>query len=275
MLDLHAVQCTPGAALVLGNAGTAVALGGDGATVAGVPIADGAILVCHGANSVTANTIANYKLSSQDLPDPLNAIQLLPGAASLLNQVYHFTKLPYKRGGRTAQLGTNTGVGACLTWLLDAYSGGPVIDGDYCMPQPVVPPFVTFGSASVTLTWNTNAYNPTIALPAGKYAILGAWGSAITNAAILRFSHSDFGGFKPGFPIVNYETISTSTWDKQWKSDLTLNAHGYQFVYLSHILKTPCVPVFTAQQIGTGLNMEFCSVQTDTPVIGLNLAKVG
>jgi len=275
MLDLHGVSLTPGAAVVLGAVGTVVAPGGDGQTVAGVPIADKAVLVCHGANSVTANTIANYKMTSQDLPDPQNAVQLLPGAASLVNQVYHFVKLPYSRGGRFQQLGTNTGVGACLGWLLDAYEGGSVIAGSYCMPNPVVPPFVTFGGATTTLTWNTNAYNPTIALPAGKYAILGAWGSAITNAAILRFAHSDFNGFKPGFPITNYETISSATWDKQWKNDLTLTAHGYQFVYLSHTLGIPCVPVFSAQQIGTGLTMEFNSVQTDTPVIGLNLAKVG
>ena len=275
MLDLHAISLTPGAATVLGAIGTTVAPGGDGQTVAGVPIADGAVLVCHGANSVTANTIGNYKLTSQDLPDPLNAVQILSGAASLVNQLYHFIKLPYSRGGRSQQLGTNTAVGACLGWLLDAYPGGNVIAGSYAMPNPLVPPFVTFGGATTTLTWNTNAYTPTIAIPQGKYAILGAWGSAITNSAILRFSHSDFAGFKPGFPIMNYETISTATWDKAWKSELTMSQNGYQFVYLSQILGIPCCPVFSAQQIGTGLNMEYNSVQADTPVIGLNLAKVG
>lgn len=274
MLDLHAVTGTPGAATVLGTAFPTVCTG-DGATVSGVPLADGAMLVMHGAHSLAANTIGNYKMTSQDCIDPINGQQILPGAASLINQVFKFDKLSYKSGARQFQLGTNTGVGAAIAYTLDAYPGGPVQDVEPCSPQGVIPPFVTFGGALTTLVWGTMAYSPTVPIPAGKYAILGAWASAVTNVGLLRFAHSDFGAFKPGFPIANYETISTSTWDKVWKHEFAFGQNGYQFVYLSKLMGTPCCPVFTVQNVGTGLNMEMLTIAADTPVVGLNLIKVG
>lgn len=275
MLDLHAISGTPGAATVLGTAFPTIAPG-DGATVAGVPIAPGAVLVLHGANSPTADTIANYKMASQDQLDPLNGETHTPGAASLLNQLYLYSKIPYKTGGRQFQLGTNTGVVAALAYTLDAYpSEGSEVQGDYCMPSKVITGVTTFGGALTALSWGTQAYAPTQALPNGKFAILGAWVSAITNAAIVRFSHSDFKGKKPGFPVANYETISTATWDKAWKEELTVSQVGYQFVHLSQKLGIPSCPTFNVTNNGTGLVIEAASTQADTPVVMLNLAKVG
>ena len=273
MLDLHAVSGTPGAALVLGNNFSTIPAG-DGQSVAGVPISMGATLVGWGGCSPTADTIANLKLQSQDQVDPINGELFTPGAASLLNNVFMTTNLPYSTGLRAITMGTNTGVVAALGALLDYYEGGPCIMGSRVMPNKVMTGVTTFGGALTTNTWGSQAYAPGTALPNGKYAILGAWASAIANAAWLRFSHADFGIAQPGIPVSNYETISTSTWDKVFKDDIFTSHPGYQFVYLSGLLDRPCVPVFSVTNAGTGLNIQAISVQTDTPVVNLNIARV-
>ena len=278
MLDVHALAVTPGAALVLGNAG-AIAGGGDGAQVAGVPMTDGAILRMFGAQSIAANSIANIRLRSQDMMDPINGITFTPGAASLLSQVFDYTTLPYKTGARELTMGTNVGVNAACGFLIDEYKGaGPkyaCINGSRSMGGEVMTGANTFGGALTANTWGTLAYAPGTALPNGKYAILGAYCSAVTNGALIRFNHANFGGLRPGFPVANYETISTSTWDEVMKDPLVMMEAGQQFIYLSEVLGTPCCPVFDVGNAGTGLNIEMCSAIADTPVVNLMLARVG
>jgi hypothetical protein len=150
-----------------------------------------------------------------------------------------------------------------------------VVDGDYFPENEVTPPLTTFGGALTIHQWGTQAFAPTTMLPVGKYAILGAYVTAISYGALLRFQHADFGFVTPGFPVANPETISSSTWDKVWKDDLLLAKHGYQFVYLSDIMGSPCCPVFSITSIGTGLNFQILSAVADTPVVTVNLAKVG
>lgn len=274
MLDIHAVGITPGAVLVYGAAGGAVAVG-DLATTAGVPVSDGAVMVLHGINTPTADSVAAYKMISQDCIDPINGETFTPGAASLLNQWYKFTKLPYKTGGRLQYAGTNVGVVAAHGFTVDAYQAGNCVEGSYSMPGSVVTGLTTFGGALVTNAWGSQAFAPATALPNGSYAILGAWVSAVANACAIGFQHADFGPYIPGFPAFNYETISSATWDKAMKHELTLSQHGYQFAYLSQVLGIPCCPVFRITNAGTGLNVRALSVQTDTPLVTVNLAKVG
>jgi hypothetical protein len=273
MLDVHALTVTPGAALVLGNPG-AIAGGNDGQTSAGVPITGGAHLKMWGMLSPTADTIANVKLTSQDMVDPINGITFTPGAASLLNCVFDYTELAYKTGARVLTAGTNTGVVAGAGILIDEYASGPCVKGNYDMGGEVRTGANTFGGALTANTWGSLVYAPTQALPTGKYAILGAFVSAITNAAAIRFSHADFGQFRPGFIVHNYETISTATWDKMFKDDLVMTAAGEQFIYLSEKLGRPMCPVFTNGPNGTGLVMEMISAQADTPVVNLVLAQI-
>jgi hypothetical protein len=276
MLDLHATSVTPGAATVLGVAGAAVC-SGDFATTPGVPIGNDAVLVMHGFNSVSADTIGAYKMASQDCVDPINGEYVTPGAASLLNMFYKYTKIPYKTGARLQYAGTNTGVTACFGWTMDAYpnSPQPCVTGDYALPNQVLTSLTTFGGALTTLVWGSQAYAPATAIPNGTYAILGCYASAVTNAALIGFQHADFGPYIPGFPVMNYETISTSTWDKAPKNELTLSQNGYQFVHLSDVLGFGCCPTFRVTNAGTGLNIRAISAQGDTPVVILNLAKVG
>lgn len=273
MLDMHAVSGVPGAATVLG-ANFATIQPNDGASVAGVPIAMGATLVGWGVSSIAANTIGAAKLQSQDMIDPINGETFTPGAASLLNCIWRYTNLPYSTGLRAITAGTNTGVDAATGILLDYYEGGPCIAGSRIMPNRVITGITTFGGAITIHNWRSQAYAPGTALPNGKYAILGAWATAVSNAAWMRFQHADFGIALPGFPVANGETISTSTWDKIDKDEIYLGEQGYQFVYLSEMLDRPCCPVFSVTNAGTGLNIQMTSAIADTPVVTLNLARV-
>ena len=274
MLDVHAMTITPGAALVLGVIANVVAPGGDGASVAGVPIGPTAQLMRWGILSPTADTVAAIRFTSQDMVDPINGEYYVPGAASLLNAFHETDNLVYKTGQRQFQAGTNTGVVAGSVYTVDHYEGGTCVKGNHYMPGCVVPMSQTFGAACVTNTWNSQAFTPATALPNGKYAILGALVSAIANGAVIRFQHADFGGKSPGFPVHNYETISTASWDKSDKSPILLEL-GTQFVKMSEDTGKACCPVFSATNAGTGLTMQMLSVQTDTPVVTLVLAKVG
>jgi len=275
MLDMHVISGTPGAATVLGSAFTTVAPGGDGATFAGTPIistSGTAVLKMWGLLTIAANTVGAAKLSSQDQVDPINGETYVPGAASLLNETLFYTHLPYKSGQRAISAGTNTGVDAASAYLVDLYSGGQCVND--AQGNIVVTGANTFGGALTIGTWGQLAYNPT-QLKAGKYAILGVYVSAVSYGAVIRFRHADFGQFCPGFPVANYETISTSTWDKIDKDELLLTQHGYQFVKLSKELGVACCPVFSVGNTGTGLTIEMCSRVADTPVVVLVLAKVG
>jgi hypothetical protein len=275
MLDIHCVTGTPGAATVLGANFATIAPGGDGATVAGVPPAPRATLVSWGGLSPTADTIAALKMSSLDMVDPVNGENFTPGAASLLNILIAYDNLPYVSGGRQIQMGTNTGVVASLGYTMDMYEGGPLVMGSRFMPNQVDAGITTFGGALTARTWGTAVFAPTNPLPNGKYALLGARVSAIANAAVIRFQHVDFGQYQPGFPVANFETISTSTWDAIDKSELLMTNHGNQFAYLGEIMGKPQVPVFTVTNAGTGLTIWMISNQADTPVVHLDLAKVG
>lgn len=274
MLDLHAVTITPGAVLVLGAASTTITAGGDGAATPYVPNDITAQLIQWGVISPTADTIAIMKMQSQDSVDPINGETLTPGAASLLNIMGKYTFLDYKSGPRIVTAGTNTGVVAGMAWLLDYFEGGEAIKGSRFMDKQIVTPAVTYGGALTANTWLDQAYTPATAMPNGKYAILGAWVSAIANGALLRFRHNSFNNRIPGIPVANYETISTATWDKIDKTELLHTQSGYQFVYLSEITGKPCCPVFNQSNAGTGLVINMAAAQADTPVVYLNLAKV-
>ena len=276
MLDLHAISITPGAGLTLGNVGNVIP-SNDGASQAGVPIDDGAILKAWGALSPTANTIAALQLLSQDMVDQQNGEYLTPGATNLGNCVWDWDNLPYSKGLRQFYMGTNTGVTASLAFTLDDYpklAGSNVTKGSRVIGQQVTPPALTFGGA-INGGWTSLAYAPTKPLPNGKYAILGAKVSAVTNLALIRFQHTDFKGLSPGFVCVNSGIISTTAFDKVPKDSLFLTEDGNQFVYMSEVLGEPVCPVFSVGNNTTGLQIQMFSLQADTPVVQLALAKVG
>ena len=276
MLDLHAIGITPGAGLTLGAVG-AVIPSNDGASQAGVPIDQGAVLKAWGALSPTADTIAALQLLSQDMVDQQNGEYLTPGATNLGNAIWDWDNLPYAKGLRQFYMGTNTGVTASLAVTLDDYpklAPKAVTNGSRVIGKQVTPPALTFGGA-VNAGWTSLAFAPTKPLPNGRYAILGAKVSAITNLALIRFQHTDFQGLSPGFMCVNSGIVSSSSFDKVPKDALFLTEDGNQFVYISEILNEPCCPVFSVGNNTTGLQIQMYSLQADTPVVQLLLAQVG
>ena len=273
MLDTHALTVTPGAVLVLGADGV-VSAGGDGAATPGIPITPQATLKMWGFNSPTADSIAAIRLRSQDMVNPIDGITITPGAASLLLQYFDYTHLPYVKGTRSINVGTNVGVVAGTGFLIDDINAGQCVSvrPDTGNETSVGP--TTFGGALTANTWGTQ---PWLApnLPAGKYAIVGAYCSAFANVALIRFTHTDFGGATPGFPVVNWELALAATEQVGMKDELVRTALGEQFIYLSEKLGKPMCPVFTVSNAGTGLGIQMIAAQAATPVVDLVVVKVG
>ena len=273
MLDYHSLTVTPGAVLVLGADGV-VSAGGDGAATPGIPISPNAVLKMWGFNSPTADSIAAIRLRSQDMINPIDGMTITPGAASLLLQWLDYTHLPYKKGTRSINVGTNVGVVAGNAFLIDDLPIGTTVSvrPDTGNESAVGP--TTFGAALAANTWGTQ---PWLApnLPAGKYAIVGCYASAFANVAGIRFTHTDFGGAAPGFPIANYELALAATDQVSCRDELVTNAHGEQFIYLSEKFGKPMCPVFTVSNAGTGLGIQMIAAQAATPVVDVVVVKVG
>ena len=275
ILDLHALTLTPGAAGVYGSPGVVAA--NDGCPTAGVPLdsAKGkATLRMWGFHAPTADTINVLNIYSQDMVDPKNGITMTLGAASLLTQWYDYTTLVYQTGARIITAGTNTGVVAGTAWTLDSYEDAESIAVRPNSGNEVCPPPVTFGGALTTNQWGTVVWNPTNPIPAGRYALIGAVVTAITNNALIRFAHSSFKGKKPGFPVVNAELGLVATEQISMRDELVRTAIGEQFIYLSDQLDIPCCPVFDVGPGATGLTIEMNSVQADTPVVHIMAVKL-
>lgn len=273
MLDLRGLIHTPGATTTLGTGADTIPTN-DGAQVAGVPLRQDAVLRMFGVHSVLANTIAIVKLQSQDMVDPINGYTVTPGTTSLLNQWFDYVRLPYKTGSRYIQSGTNTAQAAQTAFTIDEYGGGSCMSGSINMGGDVVTPSTTFGGALTSNVWGSQPFAPATALPNGKYMIHGAYVKDITAPCCIRFAHADFGFMKPGFPVVPSTIISTTSWDKVMRDDLVINSLGEQFDYLSKTLGTPCNPVFSVTNAGTGLNFEILSNVANTPTVDLFLSKV-
>jgi hypothetical protein len=96
----------------------------------------------------------------------------------------------------------------------------------------------------------------------------------MTEPHVVRFSHADFGAYKPGFPLVGSANSAILGWQKGQKDYLQLS-QGTQFIAMSELLNKPCIPVFSVSNAGTGLVIEsLAGTATDTPTYTLMLAKV-
>jgi hypothetical protein len=279
MLDVHATHGTPGNVTLALATELATICTNDGASVAGVPIGDQAKLIMWGGTSLIANTIAAMVLQSQDQVDPINGESIDLGASSLQNEFHKFTNLPYKTGKRIVKMSTNTAQAdsnECFT--IDWYPAPAGLSSPNGEAR-FIPNQVTISqlqaAADVANGWYSQAIAPAVALPNGKYAILGCYVKLTTQAHVIRFAHADFGGKKPGFPIIDSFDSDILAHQKGIKDILQANP-GYQFVAMAEATDLPCIPVFSVSNAGTGLNLEsLAAATTNTPVWGLNLAKVG
>jgi hypothetical protein len=274
MLDMRATTGTPGATTTLANLSTIAV--NDASAVAGVPIRNDAILALWGSNSLIANTICKNKLTSQDCIDPINGETTTLNTTSLQNQFYKMTFIPYRTGARIISQGTNTAQTATSQgFTLDMYTKnvGQCIPGSRWLANQVLVDQTL--NADVAITWTSTGFAPATAIPNGKYALLGFDSSVMTEAHCIRFQHADFGFATPGIPTVGNPNSAILGFQKGMKDYLATNPY-YQFVALGELLNVPCCPVFSVSNAGTGLNIQSLSAAaTDTPVLTLNVAKVG
>jgi len=277
MLDLHATAGTPGATTTY--TGLATLIANDGTSAAGVPLRNDARLILWGSNSLVANTIYGTQLISQDCVDPINGELLRIGTASLKNQVYKTTNIPFSTGARVIGQSTNTAQTATShAYTLDSYDtvgegvSSESIGGKFAPKQITITQ--TQGAADLVNSWYGTAVAPATPIPNGKYALLGAWATLSTGPHLLRFKHADFGFCTPGFPLVD-AFGSAILGAQEGMLDPLWNQGGFQFVYLSEVSKKPCIPTFKVTSAGTGLRMEgLATVTTDTPYYVINLAKL-
>lgn len=271
MLDLHA--CSSGGSKDTLAAVSTILLGNDGQTAAGVPIDPSATLMAWGGLTTIADTIEKLQLLAQDQVDPVNGQQFLPGAASVLGLVNQYDYLPFKTGARNILLAQNTGAANDMVYWLDHYGKGNAVKIPRYGKANGNAMYSTTMSALTALTWGSAAFAPTQLPPAGKYAILGARVTGLTNYGLLRFSHADFGAFSPGFPVLDSSKAAARAVVND--DPLLQTANGWQFSYLSDALGVPCNPVFTISAQGTGLLIEAAAITADTPIVNLVLSKVG
>jgi len=262
MLDLHALYNGTGS-LTISNISVAANIPvNDGQTAPGVPIAPGAVLKGYGVYTTIADTLKEVKLISQDQIDSINGEDWNVGAAGVLGIAHFGAELPFKSGGRNINYAQNTGAAPVAAYTLDQYAGGPVPTK---LGQKILLPQV-FGGALTAGAWGTVPVSPTVQIPAGKYIILGAYVHALTNYAIIRFAHANFGGKKPGFPVIDFSKASARAVVPM--PTPVFNMEGEQFRALGDC------PVFEATSAGTGLTVEALSITADTPNVILNIQQV-
>lgn len=284
MIDAHAVYDAVGSTdtVVAENNSNAVIPSADGATTIGVSPFSGAVLCAFGAHvAAVAGAIVSIGLSGNNIVDPTNKILQTDGSVDNDLLAGFFGQFAYSNGPNLVNYAQEA-AGKLLTYKLDYVRTGrfpnimgtevPITDVNGVQGMAV---YSTNFAALTAGAYGTKTLSPVNVPPIGTYAILGAKVSSLTSVGMVRFQHTDFGGAFPGFPIMDLVTgtltqanYGSTAWvESRWQ--------GAQFVYLSQILGTPCCPVFAVQGQGTGLVLQAISTNGDTPVVTLNLLKVG
>ena len=278
MLDLHVLYLS-GGNVNLTSVNTIPA--SDGQVVAGVPLLTSprvATLAAWGGVGITAaDAIKEAKLTSNDLNDPVNGSDFkISGTAIDIMTPHLFEQLPYQTAARQISLAQKA-AGNEFSFLIDHYSPQEaralgVFKGSRTPAMRNIYSQL-FGGAVTANVWSTQTFTPPQNLPAGKYAILGAWVTNITNVMALRFQHSDFGMCQPGFIIP--DSCVVSQYPGALANDEMQFYQGIQFVHIGEMLGVPECPVFRAGPNGTGLTIWAFDLTADTPTVILNLVFLG
>ena len=253
----------------------------DGAPVAGLPLKGNAaqgtpIMRAWGIQNLIADTNRETQLLSADMYDAKNGEYDVIGSSSALNNSVYTTYVPFKGGFRQLSIRSNTSAGKPIGWMLDDYPGAygvakcgfssGTMTGDHAKVTQV------FGGGLTTQVWGNVGFAPTYPLKAGRWAILGAKVNALTDNAVIRFSHADFNGYKPGFPVTDQTNTTAGTANDQ--PGVFFDYPGLQFAALDMFMGTGC-PVFTASSAASGLTIEALDAAADTPNVSVWLQRVG
>jgi hypothetical protein len=263
MLDLHALTLPAGVAALTDLSVAANIPANDGQSAPGVPIAPGAVLKGWGFQALaTCTGLIEAQLISQDQIDPING-EHWKSSTSVLLALYFDAYLPYSRGKRALYI-NSTAQNDVAGYMVDQYPS-PVGANVKNFGQMIKLPQV-FGGALTANVWGSVVVAPASNIPAGTYALLGVYLGAITDVALIRFEHADFGGKKPGFPAVDEtKAISRSVTPMGCP---VFNNNGSQFRALGDI------PIFRATSAGTGLTIGMLSMVADTPTVTLVLVQL-
>lgn len=263
MLDLHVLLNTTGC-ITLSNISVAANIpANDGQSAAGVPIAPGAVLKGWGGFTTTPDYLIEMQLISQDQIDPINGEYWI-GVATALVAVHFDSYLPFQKGMRAIYYRQMTAAADTGAYTIDQYST-PAGANVKNFGQRIILPQV-FGAALTANTWGTQVVAPAVMIPAGRYALLGAYVHSLTNAAVIRFEHADFGGKKPGFPVIDESLAITRAVAPM--ACPVFNNNGHQFMALGDI------PIFNCTVQGTGLTIQMLSLAANTPEVNLVLVQL-
>lgn len=276
MLDVHALYLTGG------NVALTQILtipSNDGAVVAGVPLlatpGKATLTAWGGAGVAVADAIKQIALYSNDLNDPANASIWTPTGTSLAINTPHFLEsLPFKSAARVIKAAQKAAADE-FVFLIDNYNPADVhascIFGGRCPPNRGI--YSQTMGALTAKVWGSTPFVPTNNLPGGSYAILGFWTTALTNVALIRFQHADFGMVQPGCMAADFFGGALTL--ANYSADDILLDPGYQFVRFGEITGAPQCPVFRAGPTGTGLQIWGFDLTADTPTVILNLVYLG
>lgn len=262
MLDLHALADTTGSVTLVNMSLAANIPANDGQSAAGVPIAPGAILKGYGFLSTIADAVRATRLISQDQIDPINGEYWIADA-STLGLVHFDAYLPFQKGLRMLYYRQLTGAAPIIGYTMDKYPtpGGADVK---TFGQTIILPQV-FAGALTANVWGTQVVAPASNMPAGKYALLGVYVTGLTNYALIRFEHADFGGKKPGFPVVDDSVAVARAVTPMWAP---VFSQGAQFLAMGDI------PVFNVTANGTGLTIDMLSITAVTPQVMLHVVQL-
>lgn len=277
ILDLHAgVSAGNTSALTIGGGvgATATIPAGDDASVYGIANqGKNATLMAWGVETIAADTLYETQLTNQDMADPLNGDWYNHGTTSVILATCNFINLT-SANLRKIAVRQNTGAGLATPYTIDYVSSkGQSVNPKRVALKKVSPNITTFGVALTAQAWGSQAFAPTSPIKAGKYAILGAKARTFTDVALVRFTHGDFQGMHPGFPVVDSQLSAATSFAQLTDRSQIFQEQGTQFVYMSEVTGQPCCPVFTVGE-STGLVVEALSVIADTPIISVCLARL-
>ena len=256
----------------------------DGASVAGMPLKGDAVngtptMIVWGIQNLIADTHRELQMLSADQFDARNGEYDILGASAVINDKSYFTRIPFKGGVRTPSIRSNTAAGKPLVYMIDNYPMGSYPTtrcGLVNAYQQKVNQ--TLSAATAQTAWVATGVAPTTPLKAAKYAILGATINAVTDHAVIRYSHADFNGYKPGFPISDTTNTLGDAANNAQLASMPRNLFdfwaGYQFVMMDQYAGTGC-PVFQASSAASGLSIEIADTAADTANVTTYLAVVG
>ncbi len=275
LLDLHSVYDATGSTdtVVSENNSNAAIPANDGSNVIGLSPFGNATLLGYGATvGAAAQALVTIGMSSNNLVDPVNKLLDTARGTDTRTCAMKWLTTNYARGPNLVQYAQEA-AGVLATFKIDLVQVGSSSSPSSYALQNIAEYTINSGACTAGV-YQSTAFAPSPTPPVGVYRILGARVCNVLFAAAIRFTHADFAGAHPGFPVVSYSDQALTIAGIGGNFLTSDQVQGYQFLAMSQALGIPCCPQFTIQGQGTGLNVEILDVIADTPTIDLIIQKL-